>query len=259
MCPSSVKFTLQSRRRHPLSSKSRNHSDLPWPSKFFFSSKARPSSTNYWCWHVENRSLLRIGVVAHMESMPTSTSVPSIHLQPPSVDFIDNHLPDHHEAFRNPLARYDSALQRYIPIPTNVVMQDGPAPLRLKGGGDEGGGKSGNEQSAPRVGAMAFWNSIFDDALTSFKSQHSEPKGRSESAYNIRNATNWDAVYLQLQLAREFYDGTKKGFGGRVKRFTRQVADHAAPAGQLARLIPDIDYASPVRAAVGVLLDVSQL
>jgi hypothetical protein len=138
-------------------------------------------------------------------------------------------------------------------------MQDGPAPLRLKGGGDEGGGKNGNEQSAPRLGAMEFWNFIFDDALTSFKSQHPEPKWRSESAYNIRNATNWDAVYSQLQLARESYDGTKKGFWGRVKGFTRQVADNAAPAGQLVRLIPDNNYVSPVRAAMQVLLDVSRL
>ena len=64
-------------------------------------------------------------------------------------------------------------------------------------------------------------------------------------------------MYSQLQTARESYDGTKKGFWGRFQRGFRRVADNSDPARQLFRLVPDVDYVSPVLAAVEVLLDVS--
>ena len=102
---------------------------------------------------------------------------------------------------------------------------------------------------------MKFWRLIFDAALGDFKTENKFPEGRAE-IYDIRNTANWDAVYARLQLAREAYDSTKKGFWGRSKKMRRSIADHAGPIRGLTKFIPDGTYTSPVRAAVEVLIDV---
>ena len=102
---------------------------------------------------------------------------------------------------------------------------------------------------------MKFWSLIFDTALRDFKTEKELPKGRAE-IYDIRNTASWDAVYARLQLAREAYDGTKKGFWGRANKTRRRMADQAGPIRGLTKFIPDGTYTSPVRAAVEVLIDV---
>jgi len=207
--------------------------------------------------------------------------IPKIHLQPPSVDFIDNQLPGYHDAFRNLQARFDTAAQRYVPtsdgdngentaIASVSPLNSAPAPLlrrqncysdtsdedNTSDDSDNGGENSLAPRPLPaQAVAMKFWGFLFDDALETFKRRHEQPKERPE-IYDIRRTTNWEAVYARLQLARKAYDGTKGDFGDRPKRMRRKIGDYAGTLRGLAKFIPDGTYTSPVRAAVEVLLDV---
>lgn len=168
--------------------------------------------------------------------------IPPINRQPASVDFIDVHLLDQHEAFRKSLAQYDHTAQRYVsalPAPEgNRCPSFGSPTLAEK--------------------PMKFWSSIFPNALSRFVDLHpGEPRERLESGYSIRCQADWTAVYTQLQKARETYDGSKKGFLGRYKRGFRRLMDNSDSMHQAIRFVPNAEYISPVLAAVEVLLDVS--
>jgi hypothetical protein len=182
-----------------------------------------------------------------------STPIPNIHLQPPSVDFIDNRLQDYHEAFKNRQAQYDAALRRYAPAPPAASMPTSPPPTK----------PAGEQLPQPRkllpaVAAMVFWTFIFADSVKKFAEDHpDEPKYRYEDGYSIRGKESWEDIYSELQRARESYDGTKKGFWGRVKRGFRRVADNSDPIKQLVKIIPENEYVSPVLAVLEVLVDVS--
>ena len=182
-----------------------------------------------------------------------ATNIPHIRCQPPSVDFIDNELAEHHNFFKNPPAQYNSTLKKYVP----VTMVDPEPECRLSTDGGAGPILP-SRPACQAVSVMIFWDSIFMDAMKRFKQEHKFVTGRDDSGYNIRNEVKWIDVYAQLQRAREQYDDTKKGFWGRMKKWNRQAADNSHLASQVVKLLPDIDYVSPVRAVVEVCLDVGQ-
>jgi cell division protein YceG involved in septum cleavage len=176
-----------------------------------------------------------------------SNPIPSIRHQPLSVDFIDNHLQEYHEAFKNPQVRYDPELRRYVATTprqpsAKLTKEHVPQARKLQ----------------PAVEAMRFWTFIFEDAMKRFMLKYKdEPDHRiKEDDYNIRNKKNWQDIYAQLQKARESYDG-QEGFWGRVKKGLRKAADNSDTAKQVIRLVPDNEYVSPVLAVVEVLVDVS--
>ena len=183
-----------------------------------------------------------------------TAGIPHISRQPPSVDYIDNELAEHHDLFKNPLARYDSALDKYVPIPS---VDAGMVPHLSADGDAESNLPS--RPTRPPVDAMTFWDSVFPGAMRTFERENKAVRGRDGSVYDIRSASDWNSVYSRLQRARERYDDTKKGFWGHAKRFNRQAADNSDPASQIVRLLPDVDYVSPVRAIVEVCLDVGQM
>lgn len=182
-------------------------------------------------------------------------SIPSIHLQPPSVDFIDNRLPAIHDVFRDRDVHYDPVLQRYVENRT-ITGADGSS----------AGESHDNSQALVQPsytfgdvgGSEKFWGLIFPDAMQKFIQEYpNEPKQRDKSGYSIRSQTTWDGVNEQLHNAREVYDGTKQGFRGRCKRVFRKIGDNTAePAQNIIRVIPDIDYVSPILGAVQLLLNV---
>lgn len=219
-------------------------------------------------------------------------AIPKIHLQPPSVDFIDTQLPRYHEAFRNTQAHFDPTVGRYVASDENTHNNDhdddddnnnnmmvasisvpnpASAPLppqhvhlnsidsdSASEDSDNGtGGSLAPRRLPPKATAMKFWSFIFDDALRKFKEEHGQPKGRPDM-YDIRNTANWDAVYERLQQASKVYDGTTKGFWGRSKRARRRVTDYASSAPGLVKFVPEGTFTSPVRAAMEVLLDVGR-
>ena len=177
-----------------------------------------------------------------------------MHLQPPSVDFIDNRLQDCHQAFRNSKNRYNPTLGGYEPVlPFSSMAMSLPAEPASK------------QQMQPRkllpsIEAMVFWKAIFVDSMEKFKEDHpDEPKHLPKGGYNIRDKESWEQIYSQLQRARETYDGTKKGLWGSVQRNFRRVTDNSGSLKQLIKFIPNNDYVSPVMAVVEVLVDVSCL
>ncbi|EFX02414.1 hypothetical protein CMQ_2463 [Grosmannia clavigera kw1407] len=161
-------------------------------------------------------------------------------------------MPYYHEAFNNSSARYDKTLGRYVPASIAMVKQT----VQCRSEADERVDQF--QLARPLLGSsvlMRFWNNIFTDSLHKFNSQYSEPRGRADSDYAIRNADDWEGVYSKLQLAREKYDSKAKGCRGSFKRFTRKVADQAGSAARLAKFIPEGTCTTPVKAAVEVLLD----
>lgn len=171
-------------------------------------------------------------------------SVPLLRVQPLSVDFIENRLPSFHDAFKNSQSQFDPVSGRYIPTAMN-----GPD------------GADGLRQARPVKESMAFWDTIFPMAMNRLTElQPTEPKDRIKNGcdYGIRAARSWPSVYSQLQKAREHYDGKTKGFWGRhYKETLRWIVDHSASTKQVIKYVPNIEYVSPVLAAVEVILDVS--
>lgn len=53
------------------------------------------------------------------------------------------------------------------------------------------------------------------------------------------------------------YDGTKEGFRGKCKRGWRQVVEHSDLARRVVKLVPDVEYISPVLTVMEVILEVT--
>jgi len=172
---------------------------------------------------------------------------------PPSVDFIDNRLGKFHDAFKNPQSHFDASSGQYVP---------NPMPADAEGDADQGGDREDLRQAQPATMSMAFWKPLFPLSMARLEElQPKRPDDRRKSGhdYSIRGATTWPHVYGQLQRAREHYDGSKKGFWGRnYKKSKRWIVDHSSPVRQVVKLVPNMDYVSPVLAAVEVILDVSR-
>ena len=94
--------------------------------------------------------------------------------------------------------------------------------------------------------------------MAEFKRNHpKEPKGRAESGYSIRDASDWDYIASKLQDAREEYDNPK-GLLGTFKKGLRMGVDHSYVVRAAIGFVPDMDYVTPVKCALKVVLDVSE-
>lgn len=191
---------------------------------------------------------------------------PTTERPPMSVRFIDNDLADLHAALNHPLSAYDSLSGRYVALSLNarVSSPDAIASRSTDNTMDDGSGSTQSQALIPAETPMEFWDSIIHLSLDRFKSLWpDEPQDRVKSGwdYSIRKISTWEDIYDQLQKAREFYDGDTKGLRGRYARsYTKKrrwLVDHTTPiARQGVRFVPQIDYATPVVAAVQVLVDV---
>lgn len=198
---------------------------------------------------------------------PPSNSAPRTDRPPISVQFIDDDLKDLHNALKHPLSAYDSYTRRYVVASSNPGFAGGEtvAPHLTDTIMEDGGGSEQSQALVPTVTPMTFWDSIFHVSLDRFRTLWpDEPQGREKSGFNysIRQKLTWEDIYGQLQKAREFYDGDTKGLWGRhAKSYTkkrRSIVDHTAPiARQAVRFVPQMDYTTPVVAAVQVLVDVN--
>ncbi|ORY62060.1 uncharacterized protein BCR38DRAFT_466838 [Pseudomassariella vexata] len=166
--------------------------------------------------------------------MDPRTSVLNLSRQPPTVDFINNRLPDFHTVFVDPPVHYDPMASQYVP--------NSQVPIAWTD-----------------TKAMSFWTIIFPEAMVKFKSSVTEPKGRSNTRYHIHEKPNWDTVYATLESARSKYqkEGGKVGW---LRQVRRKVADdYATPLAQVTQIakkcIPENPYSTPVLGALGILLD----
>lgn len=196
-----------------------------------------------------------------------SDSTPRIQRPPISVQFIDDDLKDLHNALKHPLSAYDSHARRYVAVSSTSGLAGGEtrAPHFTDTMMEDGSSSEQSQALVPAVTPMTFWDSIFQVSVDRFKTMWpDEPQGREKSGYNysIRKKSTWEDIYAQLQKAREFYDGDTKGLWGRhaqsYNKKRRSFIDHTTPiARQAVRFVPQMDYTTPVVAAVQVLVDVS--
>ncbi|KAK2609894.1 hypothetical protein N8I77_003366 [Diaporthe amygdali] len=194
-----------------------------------------------------------------------SNLIPRTERPPMSVQFIDNDLADLHAALKNPLSTYDSLSGRYVELSLSAELASMDTVMSRSTDEIIGGGSDSTQiqELVPTVTPMMFWESIFHVSLERFNSLWpDEPHDRVKSGWNysIRKSSTWEDVYAQLQKAREFYDGDTKGLWGRyAKSYTKKrrwFIDHTTPiARQGVKFVPQIDYATPVVAAVQVLVD----
>ncbi|KAH8810790.1 hypothetical protein F5884DRAFT_875629 [Xylogone sp. PMI_703] len=191
----------------------------------------------------------------------THSSASRLDRQPVTVDFIENRLPSHHPAFVNPPLHYDSVSRQYVP--NNQALVPRPNHGELAQVDSSGSPAADSNGLSPRLTwddtkAMLYWNGVFSEAMGKLKSSKEEPKGRSNTAYSIREKGDWDAVVDQLEAARNEY----KEAGGRLgwlRTKRRKIADNIDPIAGVARvasnLAPNTVYTTPVLKAVEVILD----
>ena len=181
--------------------------------------------------------------------MASSTNIPKVHAQPLAVDFIDNHLPEYHPAFKNTESHFDRASGQYVSsLPAASMAGDSPPPDSEE---------IRHSRLPPPVAAMKFWNHIFEPAMDILKDEDQYPKPKLKPEFNIRDKDSWSDVHATLQKAREKFEPSKKGYLGHLKSGVRKLADNLGPVEQLVKAVPNIDYVSPVLAAVEVILEVS--
>lgn len=193
--------------------------------------------------------------------------IPDLSRQPLAVDYIDNYAPQLHPAFAAEReSRYDPAVGRYVmsPSPSTTTgygtMQKPsaqgvrpPPPSTAAEGAKGSGAAKGDEEDS-----MLFWNDVFPEAMKRLQDSGVEPEGRKAAGCSIRELADWDQVYKVLERCHLDYidDST---WTKKIKRGWRSFADNGAVPLQNATqlLIPDIEYASPVKATIDILLDVS--
>lgn len=201
--------------------------------------------------------------------MHPSNLTPGTERRPMSVRFIDDDLKSLHNALKHPLSIYDSYSKRYVAMSSNSgFANSGQEASRLTDTiMEDDNGVEQSQALVPATTPMTFWDSIFQVSLDRFKAVWpDEPQGREKSGYHysIRNKAAWEDIYAQLQKAREFYDGDTRGLWGRhaksYNKTRRSIIDHTVPiARQAVRFVPQMDYTTPVVAAVQVLIDVNTI
>lgn len=197
-----------------------------------------------------------------------------LHLIPPTVEFIQTHLQQHHAAFVDPPAHYNPTSERYepnnkalalMPRPNDgaPIMEGNSATTPLSVQLPVPSSTMDDNMFPPRpaltdVKAMEYWAKLFPKALAEFN-ETDEPKGRNKTEYSIRNEHDWDNIYEKLEKARTKYQ-SETGTVGWLRKVRRKAADHAAPVAQTAsnvkKVLPENSYSTPVLGAVQLILDV---
>lgn len=191
------------------------------------------------------------------------------------MDFVKNQLPQIHNAFKNLPKHYHPTLKRFVFDPHAAAMppdSQKPSPHTPGDGASTGRLPQGTpsqpsrnnarripaRQVLPALCAMKFWSEILGDAMKQFTHQNPDvPKRVAKEPENgIRGAESWDDIYAKLQRAREKFDGGSSKFRMGAKQAYRHVINNNDVLRYGLEAIPNIEYLSPVKAGMELLLDV---
>ncbi|KKP02576.1 hypothetical protein THAR02_05308 [Trichoderma harzianum] len=137
------------------------------------------------------------------ETREPQSGIPSLGLQPPSMEFIDNDTRKYHPQF-HPSVNYDHAAPK---TPTRHSESVHP------------------------------WNNIFPAAMKRLKEQ---PLLRLKPELRIRDKTSWEDVYVQLQRAQWVNKSNGEDRIMRPPKGDQWLFDHRAP-GPIAAIINLLD------------------
>ncbi|RWA08727.1 hypothetical protein EKO27_g6380 [Xylaria grammica] len=102
--------------------------------------------------------------------------------------------------------------------------------------------------------SMQFWERVFPEAMRRLRMNREEPEGRRDTLYSIRDSETWDDAYDRLEACRAKYLDDK-GWTKKVKREWRAFSDNIGPIQEAWKLVPDVDYITPIRGAVEFIFE----
>lgn len=170
----------------------------------------------------------------------------------PCLEFIDERLPEFHEAFANPDVQFSTSRGRFEPMTHN---QD-PAP----------GSQPPKEHELPDIlpedtsedsDRRPFWEEMLPEAMEELKSSRDEPKRLAGTTRSIRGLKGWVDIVNVLEKARaNYYDYS--GFIGFWKRSAHKMADNVDDGKRLLSLLPNTDYSSVIHCVFDIVFDAAK-
>ncbi|KAK5658405.1 hypothetical protein OQA88_2382 [Cercophora sp. LCS_1] len=200
---------------------------------------------------------------------PSTTLIPDLSAQPPAADFIDNHADQYHPAFAVPPSEYDPASGLFLitsqppnwgPPPSWEMIASTRAPAFPNAGRKPALPRDDPPPPRPLaepVEALKFWDTLFPIAMDQFKKERPlEPETLVKLDLRIRDENNWTSVFDKLERAKQDYSNVDKGFKAKFRSVYRTIADNAMqPLMNVTRLVPDVEYVTPVLGIVEILLE----
>lgn len=212
----------------------------------------------------------------------SNAQIPDLHVQSPTVDFIDNRLDKYHPAFSTPPSHYDPALRSFIVNDAEAEVESAASSVvaasQEQQPDTESTAVSRPEASlhpktsslSPRpppkpLETLEFWAAYFPLAMKQFTDKHThEPEHLVKAGRRIRDKDDWAQVFDQLEATRNEYSQIDNKFKSGFRRVYRKFGDQAAePLYRLTKLIPgggELGSAAvtPIVGCVQIVLEVGR-
>ncbi|KAI7761831.1 hypothetical protein LZL87_004138 [Fusarium oxysporum] len=172
----------------------------------------------------------------------------------PCLEFIEEHLPEFHEAFANPDVRFSTARGRFEPMRPN---QDAGAGTGTEQPGEHDLPDIFPDNTTEDSDRRPFWEEMLPEAMEELKSTRDEPKRLAGTTSSIRDLKGWVDIVNVLEKARANYYNYS-GFIGFWKRSAHKIADNIDDGKRLLSLLPNTDYSSVIHCVFDIVFDAAK-
>ncbi|CCT61542.1 uncharacterized protein FFUJ_01979 [Fusarium fujikuroi IMI 58289] len=170
----------------------------------------------------------------------------------PCLEFIEERLPEFHEAFANRDVRFSIARGRFEPMKHNQDPATGSQPPK-----DHELPDILPEDNLGDSDRRPFWEEMLPEAMEELKSSRDEPKRLAGTTRSIRGLKGWVDIVNGLEKARaNYYDYS--GFIGFWKRSAHKMADNVDDGKRLLSLLPNTDYSSVIHCVFDIVFDAAK-
>ncbi|KAF5706993.1 hypothetical protein FMUND_11323 [Fusarium mundagurra] len=170
----------------------------------------------------------------------------------PCLEFIEERLPEFHEAFANPDTRFNTAWGRFEPMTHN---QDAGDCTEQPGEHDLPDILPDN--TTKDSDRRPFWEEMLPEAMEELKSTRDEPKRLAGTPRSIRDLEGWVDIVNVLEKARANYYNYS-GFIGFWKKSAHKVADNVDEGKRLLSLLPNTEYTSVIHCVFDIVFDAAK-